>query len=433
MKTKIVISLAALLFSMYVSAQHVWTLQQCVDTAWANNRNVKQQELTRKIRKINYEQARLNLLPNLNASANQSWSFGRSLNVSNTYQNTNAAQTSFGISSGITLFDGLKMKYNIDAQKANLLASDADLQKMKMDIATNVTAGFLQIVLNKELLQIAVDQVKLTTSKIKQQKELVAAGKLAEGEILNLVAQQAKEEMNRTNAENTLKLSLLDLAQYLELDHFEDLDVAIPDNIIDSELSLLSPDAIFNSAITHRPEIKSAEYKLENSELSVKTTEADYYPSLSLGAQYGTGYYKLSNVPNNSFSKQLNDNMSAGLSLNLQVPIFNKFDVRNRVRSAIIGIKSSQLNLDNAKLELKKTIQQSYYNAISAKSRWEAATKSEAANREAFRFANEKYEAGRATVYELYQAKSNLTQALSEEAQAKYEYFYRVKLLEYLK
>ena len=121
------------------------------------------------------------------------------------------------------------------------------------------------------------------------------------------------------------------------------------------------------------------------------------------------------------------------IGLNLQIPIFNKFDVRNRVRTAQIGVQSNMLNVNNAKLELKKSIQQAYYNALGAKSRWDAANKSEIASREAYRFTNQKYEAGRATLYELYQAKSNLTQVLSEQAQAKYDYFFRVKMLELLK
>ena len=125
--------------------------------------------------------------------------------------------------------------------------------------------------------------------------------------------------------------------------------------------------------------------------------------------------------------------MSTVLSLNLRVPIFNKFDVRNRVHTAQINVDSSKLSIVNAKLELKKSIQQAYYNALGARSRWDAAVKSETASREAYRFTNQKFEAGRATLYELYQAKSNLTQVLSEQAQAKYEYFFRTKILELLK
>lgn len=434
MKNKIVIILGVLLItSSFVSAQKSWTLQQCVDTALANNRNVKQQALTKKTKEIAYQQARQNLLPDLNASASQNFYFGRSLTLNNTYQNTNSSQSSVGISSSLTLFDGLKMKYNIDARKADMYASDADLEKIRQDITMSVAAGFLQILLNKELLQIANDQLELTKTKIEQRKGLVAAGKMAEGEMYDLLAEQAKEDLSRIQAENTLKLSLLDLAQILELDHFEDLNVVAPENLSESDLKLLSADEVYQSAVTHRPEIKGAEYRLKSSESNVLVNKADFYPKLNFGAQFGTGYSYLNGIENKSFNDQLSGNMSTILGFDLRIPIFNKFDVRNRVRTAQIEVQSNKLNVDNAKLELKKTIQQAYYNALGAKSRWDAALKSEVASREAYRFTNQKYEAGRATLYELYQAKSNLTQVLSEQAQAKYEYFFRVKILELLK
>lgn len=426
--------LGALLVTLSVAAQQKpWTLQQCVDTALENNRNVKQQSLEKKNKEIAYDQARKNLLPDLNASASQNWNFGRSLAADNTYKSSNSSQASFGISTGITLFDGMKMKHNIDAAKADMSASDADLEKIKQDITLNVALGFMQILMNKELLQIANDQLALTRTKIEQRKALVSAGKMAEGELLDLVAQESKEEMNRLQAENALNLSLLDLAQYMELDHFESLDVVAPDNLVESDLQLLSADAVLQSALSHRPEIKGAEYRLKSSEYNVQIAKGNYYPSLTMAANYGTGYYKMSNFPNNGFEQQLNDNMSTMVGLNLRIPIFNKFEVRNNVRSAELGVKSSKISLDNAKLELKKTIQQAYYNALGAKARWDAAQKSEISSREAYRFANQKYEAGRATLYELYQAKNNLTQALGEKAQAKYQYFFRVKMLELMK
>lgn len=435
--------MVALLTTTLVSAQKPWTLQQCVDTALANNRNVKQQILTKKTREIAYDQARKNLLPDLNGRIGQNYGFGRSLDENNNYTNSAALtqSTSLGFSSSVTLFNAYKLKNNIEARKADMYASEADLEKIKSDITTSVAAGFLQILLNKELLQIATDQLELTKSKIEQRHALVGAGKMAEGELYELVAQQSKEELSRLQAQNALNLSLLDLAQFLELDHFENLDVVAPENLSESDLKLLSANEVFESALTHRPEIKGAEFRLRSNELNVLTSRADYYPKLDLSASFGSSYYK-DNTKNavtgenyvfDSFGKQFSDKLNAGISLSLSIPIFNKFQVRNNVRTAQLGVQSSKISVDNAKLELKKSIQQAYYNAIAAKSRWEASQKSEISSREAYRFANQKFEAGRGTSYELYQAKTNLTQVLSEQAQAKYEYFFRVKLLELLK
>jgi len=441
MKTKIILILCVLSSTMWVSAQKPWSLQQCVDTALANNRNVKQQTLTKKNKEIEYEQARNNLLPNLNAQIGQNFGFGRVVGNNNTFTSGSSQSTNFGVTGGLTLYNGFKLRNSIQAKKAEMNASEADLLKIKSDITTSVAAGFLQILLNKELLQIATDQLVLTKTKIEQRKGLVSAGKMAEGEMYDLLAQESKEELTKLQAQNTLNLSLLDLAQFLELDHFEDLDIVAPDNLSETDLKLLSADEVFQSAITHRPEIKSAEYRLKSSEYNVLISKAEYYPSLGLSTSIGTGYFNDNSInpgtnqkyEYGSFGKQLSDKLNAGINLTLSIPIFNRYAFRNNVRSAELGVKSSKISMDNARLELKKSIQQAYYNALGAKSRWDAALKSETASREAYRFTNQKFEAGRATLYELYQAKSNLTQVLSEQSQAKYEYFFRIKLLELLK
>lgn len=430
---KIFLIIGALLAALVANAQQPWTLQQCVDTALANNRNIKQKALVRKTNEISYQQARLNLLPDLNASVNQNFNFGRTLDSNNDYQAVNSSTSSFGIGSQITLFDGLRMKYNIDARMADLKASDAELEKIQRDIVMSVSSSFLQVLLNKELLQIAVEQLKVTETNIEQKKQLVAAGKLAEGEMFELYAQQSKEEVDRTQAENTLKLSLLDLAQILELTDFEKLDIVVPADLMLNELQLLNPESVFQSALINRPEVKSAEYKLDGSKTNVDIARSYLYPSLGFGAQMGTGYYNLKGIPNASFKQQINEQFNTVLGFSLNIPIFNKFETKNSVKKAQIDVESNKLNVDNVKLELRKTVQQAYYNAVAAKAKWEAAQKSETASNEAYRFANQKYEGGRATVYELYQAKSNLTQAQSQVVQSKYEYVFRLKILELLK
>lgn len=434
MKHKIFTFCALILLAMPgVSAKKVLTLEQCVDTALKNNRNIKQQSIAKETREIAYNQARMNLLPNINASAGQSYMFGRSLIADNTYANVNSAQTSFGINSGITLFDGLKMKYDIDARKAEMMASEADLDKIKSDIELNVTVAFLQVLLYKENRQTLTDQLELTKQKIEQKIILVNAGKQPEGELYELKAQLAKEELNLTQADNNLKLALLDLAQIIELQDFENLDVVIPQDLMTSDLSLLSADEVYQSAIMNRPEIKGANYRLLTNEKNVAIAKSAFYPTLSFGAQVGTGYYRLSGVSNDSFNQQLNKNLSTNLGFNLHIPVFNKLEVKNRVSSAQLAVKSSKLDIENTKYQLRKTIEQAYQNAIAAQARLAAAQKSEIASKEAFRYAEQKYEAGRASVYELYQAKSNLAQVLSELTQSKYEYVLRIKVLELLK
>jgi len=432
-KYSIIALLTVVVFSS-VQAQQNYTLMECIDIALENNRNIKQQELNRQQRENAYSQARADLLPSLNASAGQNFVFGRSIGLDNTYENTNSSQTSFGIGADITLFDGLRMKYNIDARKAEMYASEADLEKMQDDIIMSVSTAFLQALLNKELLQIAENQLETTQANLERRTELVNSGKMAQGELYEQEAQLAKEELNRVQAESNLKLALLDLAQIMELDRFDQFSITAPsDEILFNETTLLPSKAVYESALLNRPEIRSMRYRLESSEKELLMAKSQYYPSLSFGANMGTGYYKMNGRDNDPFNTQLRNNISNSLGFSLRIPIFNKFQVRNSVHNAELAIANTRLEMDKTRLDLRKKIEQAYYNAVGAKSRWGAAEKSITASREAYRFAEQKYENGRANAFELFLAKNNLTQAQGEEVQAKYEYAFRLKILELLK
>ena len=416
------------------TAQKQYTLLECIDIALENNRNIKQQEINRQQRELAYSQARAELLPSLNASAGQSFVFGRSIGIDNVYDNSNSSQTNFGIGADITIFDGLRMKHNIDARKAEMHASEADLEKIKDDIIMSVSTAFLQALLNKELLIISENQLESTSADYQRRLALVESGRLAEGELFEVEAQMAREELNRVQAENNLKLAILDLAQIMELERFDNFDIVAPSaETLINETGLIPSEAVYESALVNRPQIRSMQYRLESSEKEILMARSQFFPTLSFGANMGTGYYNMSGRPNDTFSNQLRNNMSNSLGFNLRIPIFNKFQIKNNVSIARLAIANTQLELDKTKLELRKQIEQAYYNAVASASRWEAAKKSVEASNEAYRFTEEKHESGRANSYELFLAKNNQTQALGEEAQAKYEYAFRLKILELLK
>ncbi|MDD4777462.1 MAG: TolC family protein [Fermentimonas sp.] len=417
-----------------VAAQQEYTLLECIETALENNRDIKQQELNNQQRMVAYSQARADLLPAVNASAGQNFVFGRSIGLDNTYQNTNSSQSNFSIGADITLFDGLRMKHNIDARKADMMVSEANLERIQDEIIMSVSTAFLQALLNRELLLISENQMETTRANLKRNTELVKSGKMAKGELYEIEAQIAKEELNRVQAESNYKLALLDLAQIMELENFNDFDIISPpaEELID-ETPLLSSQMVYESALVNRPEIRSVQYQLESSMKEKLMAKSQYYPTLSFGANMGTGYYNMNGRVNDPFATQLKNNISNSLGFSLRIPIFNRFQVKNNVQNAEIAIANTRLEMDKTKLELRKRIEQAFYNAVGAESRWQAAQKSVTASNEAYRFAEEKHESGRANSYELFLAKNNQTQALGEEVQAKYEYAFRLKILELLK
>lgn len=433
--TKLKIYILSLLSVCFVSVSaQQYTLEQCIDIALQNNRSIKQQLIGKQQREIAYAQAKNDLLPSLSASAGQSFVFGRSIGLDNTYQNTNSSQTSIGVNASITLFDGLRMKHNIDARRSELSASEADLEKFKDDIEMSVATAFLQVLLQKELVVIANEQIDITKENINRQNELIAGGKMAKGEIYELEAQYAREEQNLVQAESNLKLALLDLAQIMELDDFENMDVVAPpvESIINDAI-LLSSNDILQSALMVRPEISAAQYRLESSLTEVKIAKSSLYPTLSFGANMGTGYYNMGGGVNDRFSNQIKNNMSNSLGFNLQIPIFNKFQTRSSIKTAQLTAENNRIEIDKVRIELRKRVEQAYQNALGAHSKWMAAQKAEAASIESFRFSQEKFDNGRANSFELFQAKSNLTKTLADKAQAKFEYAFRLKILELLK
>src|SRR5690606_24178601 len=229
-----------------LAAQKRYTLMECIETALENNRNIKQQELNRQQRELAYSQARADLLPNLNANAGQNFVFGRSIGIDNVYDNINSKQTNCGISTDVTIFYALRMTYNMDALKADMYASEADLEKMQDDIIMSVSTAFLQALLNKELLRISENQLESTDADHQRRLSLVESGRLAEGELFEVEAQLAREELNRVQAENNLKLALLDLAQIMELETFYNFDIVAPSaETLINETALLPSEVVY--------------------------------------------------------------------------------------------------------------------------------------------------------------------------------------------
>ena len=239
-------------------------------------------------------------------------------------------------------------------------------------------------------------------------------------------------------AENNLKLSLLDLAQVMNLENYQTLDVVVPENLFSNELSVLSASEVYADAVQNRPEIKSARYRLQASEKNVAIAKSEYFPKLNLNASWGTGYNNLAvNLKNPTekytFGNQLKDKMATMFGLSLSIPVFDKFQTRSQVQNARLDVENTKLEIEKVKVELRKSIEQAYYTAIAARNRWESAKKAVKANEESYRFASQKFDSGRANQYEANLAKTNLAQAILEQTQAKYEYVFRLKILELMK
>lgn len=418
------------LLSLGVMAETL-TLQQCIDSALLNNLTVQKQANQYASQRLQYTQSKAGISPSINGSAGQSWIFGRSIGADNIYHAQNSSQTTFNLSANIVLFDGLQMKYNIDQARANMQASEANMQAIQSQIRMNISSMYLQVLLCKELLKVAENQLEDTQLKLKRDSALVAVNRLPAGELYTLQAQAAREELEITQRQNNLQLALLDLAQAIELENISGFDITVPSA---EELHgglLPNNEEVYQTALQHRPEIKAIEYQIQANESALKGTKSAYSPTLSAGANVGTGYYDMQGTDNQPFGTQMRDNFSASVGLNLHVPIFDKLQTSTRVKQQKLALQNTILDLEQKKNDLRKEIDQAYYNARNAYTEQIAAEKAEQSTAEALRYITQKYEAGRATAYEYQEARNNHLQAESTRLQAQYNYLFRLRILQY--
>lgn len=431
--------LSAILLSCLLPSEvcaRTYTLQQCQDSALQNNISVRQQRNNYELQRITYTQNKQNLLPSVSGYAAENFSFGRATGVDNITRAQNMANTSFSLSANLLLFDGLGMKYRIDEARANMEASKAQTEAAEIDIRMNITTMFLQALLRKELLLVADTQLLSTRLKLDRQEQLVAEGRVAEGELYTLRAQYASEELSRIQAQNDHLLALLDLAQAMNVAFDEQFDIV--SNTLEAEQLLnpdmpVSADEVYEQALLHRPEMRAAQAQLSAQQSALKNAKAAYSPTLSAGANFGTGYYHNFGADNTNFGTQLGNNLSGGVSLNLNIPIFDRMQTPNNINRQKININNTQLQIEQTKQNLRKQIDQAYYNALAAQAQQRSAEKAMLSAAEAFRYAEQKFEAGRSSAYEYYEAKNTYVKAQSDYLQAKYNYLFKVEILKYYK
>jgi len=452
-----------MLFISQLNAQKNWTLQECIEYAHEHNIQVKQQKLSTEINETTLKESKLDALPSLNAGASHNFSYGRALDET-TYEyteNQEVQSSNFSVNSSVTLFQGFQ-KWNRIKQNKFLLKSElANLEQLKNDISLNVASAYLQILFNKELVEVSQNQLEITQQQIERTQKLVEAGSLARGSLLEIKSQAANEELNLVNAQNQLETSFLNLTQLLELDSIGNFDIVRPDfSEIDKDLPLKSVDSIFSAAAEVLPRVESAEYNLEAKEKALDVAKGGLSPSLSLSFAYGSRYSSIRNkltgyneetIPigetvsgegviatqrfptysDYAFSDQIQDNANTSIMLSLSIPIFNGLKANYSVDNARVSKLNAEYSLESTKNNLYKDIQSARSDALSAWKKYEAAKKTVKSMEESFKYTKQKFEVGLVNSVEYNTAKNNLTKAKSDLLQAKYEYIFKTRILDF--
>ena len=435
MKKVIVLVILVQLVRLDVLAQEKqWTLRQCADYAVTHNISIKQQENQRKQREIQLSTSKNSRLPDLNASASESFSFGRGLTLDNTYTNRSTTSTSLSLGTTVPLFTGFQIPNQIKLNQLNLEAATQDLEKAKNDIQMQVAQAYVQILYDMEIADVAHRQIAIDSQQVARLEALVSNGKASHAELSQQQSTLAQAYLTATQADNNQQLAILALTQLLELETPEGFSIVRPDLAGISQLSGVSgvsPDAIYAEALILKPEVQAEQLRLTASERNIDIAKAAFYPTLSLSAGLQTNYYKTNGMPADKFATQMKNNFSQYIGLNLSVPIFNRFQTRNNVRSARIDRENQQLQLDNVKKTLYKEIQQVYYNAVAADSKYRSSEAAARSSKDAFTLMQAKYENGKATITEFNEAKNNYLKAESDLVQARYESLYQCALIDF--
>jgi len=446
-----------------------WTLQECVVYALENNITVKQSELDIESSDISKSDAVGNFLPSLNGSAGNSWNTGLTQDVTTgVLRSITSRSSSYSVTAGVTVFSGLRNHREMQKAKMLQLSSQYNLSKIRDDIALFVANGYLQVLLNKANLEVALSQNEVTLDQISRTQKLVDAGVLPEGDLLEIRAVNANEKQAIVISQSNVRISLISLAQLLLIHDYENFDIADEEfNVILSEITNKNVDEVINAAKENRFEVKIAEQNLGMAKKDLEISKSFNWPTVNaffnyntretdiprisqftdpdnptittqIGVVETTGDAVISEIPNTSlisvpalaYGDQLSNNDGISYGLNLNVPVFNGFSTRNNVKRNIINVKRTEFQLEQAKLDLESNVYQAYVDAEGSQKAYDAAIVALESQELAYEYATTRYDVGLTNAFDFSQSKLRYDQALIELNRSKYEYIFKLKVLE---
>lgn len=420
------------------SAQDIWSLERCIEYACANNLSIKQQSLEVTRSENQLLQSRLSFVPSLSASVGHNLNWGRSVDLQNLeiIRNQLSQSTSASANTSIQLLDGLSKLYSLKSSRKSIDISLQEVERLKDEISISIVRSYLQILLAKEMLATSQENFKSISEQRDRTRLLVEAGSQPYTALLDIESQLAAERVQTVTAESQVTTSTLALQQLLDLPYSKDFQIHIPE--IDGMLSSYhgySADEIYASA-QNLPVIQSARLSLDKGDIELKAAKGQYWPKISLSASYGTFYSSSSYSPSGTaypFFEQFRDNINPSISIGLSIPIFSNWSVRTNVRNAELSRRSLEIDLKLKQQTLYKDIQTAVTEADTYYRKMEAALANVNSMQESFRYVQEKFNTGALNGTDYTVARTNLLKARSEYLQAKYQFVFQIKIIDFYK
>ena len=449
-----------------VHGQNKLTLQQCVETALANNLDVFQSQLQMESAKIDKNQAKLNLLPNLNASAGQTFSQGRSIDpYSNTPVTQNVSSSDYGINTGVVLFNGLSLQNLIRQYSLTYEASKMDWQQAKDNLTLSVILGYLQVLSTEDQLTQSRNQATLSGSQVERLQLMNQQGAIRPSDLSDLQGQYANDKLTIVNTQNAVETAKINLCQLMNIPYNSDLELERIDLAAFAVKYESTRDQIYQTALQELALVKSVDLKEQSAAKAVKVARGQLWPTLSFGAGVSTAYSSVaqenkfvnttyeptsdSAIGNgmklpvyrfqdnfSPFSKipykdQLDNNVYTSYGFNLNIPIFNSLLQRNRLKQAKLNLKNSQYVAKTTRTQLGTQIDRGYANMVSAAGRYRVLLEQVTAYTESFQAAEIRFNNGVGTSVDYLIAKNNLDRANIDLITTKYDYVLRTKILDF--
>ncbi|ROS86528.1 TolC family protein [uncultured Duncaniella sp.] len=405
-----------------------WSLDSCVNYALSHNLNIKNAEISRMQSELSVTEAKDGFLPQLSAGAGQNWSFGRGLTSANTYANRNTSSFSWNVQMSLPIFQGLRNIRQLRYAQSSLSMAEMQAEASRDEVRLNVITSYLQVLFNKEILEVSREQLRLSNVQLERQQALLEGGKVPEVDVIQAKAQVAQNEVQVVNSENDYTTSIIELAKLLELDNLTGFDVMPID---DDTMTLLNAEEVYRNALSNYPAISAARQAIKVADDGITLAKSGYLPTLSFNAGLGSSYYTVSGDDTKKFSSQMRDNFSKNLGFSLNIPIFDAFSTRNQIRQAKVRKLSAQIQLEQQQSELHRAIRLAYQQAVGAEKKYEAGKIAVDASKAALDAMTEKYTYGKANATEWEQTQSDYITTLAQQVQAKYELILRNKVLQF--
>jgi len=431
MKTIINIVLCVLFTTFHLTAQTTWSLEKCIQHAKANNLNLKQAEISIRQAELDQKAAKYARLPSVNGNVDGGFNFGRTIDpTTNGFRNQRVGFNSFDIQTSAVVYNGGRIINTIKQSQFNIAAARAESEDYQQQLTLDITAAYLDILLTKEQVQIANQQIFQAEEQLAYIDEQISVGILPPNDRLEIVAQITRNRQTLVNAQNALAINYLRLKDLMELPPDVAFQIQTPKTAANTASAVLNLSEIYTQALNTQPAVKVAALRMESAALNLPIAKSGMLPSVALSASLNSSYANVSDFSDSPYFNQVGNNLGQSVGVRISIPIYNNHQTQINLERARLDMINAEVRQRQVQQQLKSTIQNAIANANGAKIALEVTQAALVAAKASFQNAQKKHQLGAINALEYTTTKTNLDTAELDVVRAKYDYLFRLKIID---